>query len=185
MAIHKLLRDLRETREGILGAALLATTAMGLACHSESAIEQGNRWRVREPHRAFEITDDDITCFFKWTVNESFGSETGFIAHEGPNEEDPKLSGSDTFYDISTDRPKRKWLSEYVDSAGVQQGSTTEFDVVSRSNDRVVLFYAGNGGHAEFVTIWKKVGIAIWTKHRTRGFSEEPHSTMSMGHCVD
>ena len=56
MAIHKLLRDLRETREGILGAALLATTAMGLACHSESAIEQGNRWRVREPHRAFEIS---------------------------------------------------------------------------------------------------------------------------------
>jgi hypothetical protein len=131
-----------------------------------------------DEHKAFQLTGGDLTCVFRWSLNGEH--RDGKISYDSePEKEDSP--GMDYFFDLSSDAPKRVWTNTDYGS------SETEFVVLSRTPERIVLFSKDSvdGGAVEFVTIWNEYGTAIWTKHRSGLFRPEPYATLAIGSCVD
>ena len=162
-------------RRPIVSQTLLLIALLGAALSSLGCNQDPFGDRIVDTQEVFELIDDDITCVFQWTLNTTFSD--GDIAYSQPYEEKITL-GVDYFFALESDTPQRAYTTD-------DSGSTiTEFQVISRSNDRIVLVYNYVLG-VELITIWKKYGTAIWTKHRDGVFGGGPMGTLANGRCVD
>lgn len=130
--------------------------------------------QILEEHKKRVVVGDDLVCTFK-VITEAIYEKTK-IMHDKPAKQSEPLVFS--FTGLTTNTPKLRALG----AAGTTYESS---DLISVGNkEKVVLIKITPAERNVFVyTIYREHGVALWTKHYTTLFTEDPIGTVAMGEC--